>query len=548
MARSGPSARFIVVGGVAGFVIGKGGARIRTIKEESGANLQFRNAEEEPFVVLNSDERVLEIRGSPEQRDKAVRAVFAAIDDMQDPPREMKMLVSTTLESSTLDQAAASASATLSLGMDTRLGSPEPGEVVATLQGVPPARLAAATAILGLVDAQPDGDDAGVRLMQQQQQQQQQHKFSERAESRAHASPVSTEHRPKETEPSTALEARHMDGAEEEEERRTEPETGKDYTFAEFKVAFASQYTETEIQEYWRDACKPVERKAVAPPRDAERAQTPQLEQQQEEQKRQMEQQQQQQAEERRLQEQQRHEEDQRRQEDHRRQEEQRRQEDQQRQDEQRRQRQEGGEREELRQQQQREAEAQRRRREEEEHQEEQRRKQETQQRSQAPWQAEDRLQAASQPSAETKMHSFNFIAESPQPVQSSCGSGANNDFLPSSHLQSCPPMSFGSSLAWTAGFPGHGSFGTFGMHAAVGGPQSQLQLLLPEAVVQRVLVPSGQMGDIARGCRVQIDLCDRVDPDRLRVVLTGGCVANSLASLALQWRIWFAQGATGTV
>lgn len=37
-----------------------------------------------------------------------------------------------------------------------------------------------------------------------------------------------------------------------------EPESGKVFTFQEFRVAFAKEYSEKDIVDYWRDACQPV--------------------------------------------------------------------------------------------------------------------------------------------------------------------------------------------------------------------------------------------------------------------------------------------------
>lgn len=45
----------------------------------------------------------------------------------------------------------------------------------------------------------------------------------------------------------------------EAEERRIDPDTGQEYTFAEFEKTNKDKYTPTEIREYWRDACTPVD-------------------------------------------------------------------------------------------------------------------------------------------------------------------------------------------------------------------------------------------------------------------------------------------------
>eukprot|EP00927_Polykrikos_kofoidii_P079342 TRINITY_DN76126_c0_g1_i1.p3 TRINITY_DN76126_c0_g1~~TRINITY_DN76126_c0_g1_i1.p3 ORF type:complete len:120 (-),score=21.77 TRINITY_DN76126_c0_g1_i1:157-480(-) len=74
------------------------------------------------------------------------------------------------------------------------------------------------------------------------------------------------------------------------------------------------------------------------------------------------------------------------------------------------------------------------------------------------------------------------------------------------------------------------------------GSPASQLELLLPQRLVQDVLVPSGQMADVACACGVKIDILE-MNPTvgQLHVRLTGTCVANSLAAVQLQWRLFFA-------
>mmetsp|Transcript_66203 Transcript_66203/g.191874 ORF Transcript_66203/g.191874 Transcript_66203/m.191874 type:complete len:128 (-) Transcript_66203:23-406(-) len=96
----------------------------------------------------------------------------------------------------------------------------------------------------------------------------------------------------------------------------------------------------------------------------------------------------------------------------------------------------------------------------------------------------------------------------------------------------------------FVGGFGMPGAFGSFPhLPGAPFGPGSQLHLALPARTVRERLVPDGHMAEIAQGCRVQIDLHEEVPPDKLRVVLSGSVTANSLAALALQWRIWFAEG-----
>merc|ERR1712039_210805 len=89
--------------------------------------------------------------------------------------------------------------------------------------------------------------------------------------------------------------------------------------------------------------------------------------------------------------------------------------------------------------------------------------------------------------------------------------------------------VGFGVSSA-AMGLAGRGAPGPFGipsqqMAHMMLGPRSQLQLVLPLSIVKGKLVPRGQLGEVASGCNVQIDLGEEVAPGGLRVVLTGTCV-----------------------
>lgn len=68
------TARFLVSRNIVGFVIGRGGTKIREMREQTGANIQFRDAEEEKGVQLQEEERVLEVRGDADQRNQAACA------------------------------------------------------------------------------------------------------------------------------------------------------------------------------------------------------------------------------------------------------------------------------------------------------------------------------------------------------------------------------------------------------------------------------------------------------------------------------------------
>merc|ERR1719253_336106 len=74
-----------------------------------------------------------------------------------------------------------------------------------------------------------------------------------RQDHQAEASRMSSGHSP----PS----ARNVD---DEEEERVEPETGKAFTWPAFKIEFSKVYSEKDVADYWRDACKPVPKKPKA--------------------------------------------------------------------------------------------------------------------------------------------------------------------------------------------------------------------------------------------------------------------------------------------
>merc|ERR1719231_174642 len=63
----------------------------------------------------------------------------------------------------------------------------------------------------------------------------------------------------------------------------------------------------------------------------------------------------------------------------------------------------------------------------------------------------------------------------------------------------------------------------------------AQLTLLLPQALLQNVLIPRGILAAIAQRCGCKIDLGNE-DPQGMRqVTLTGQMMANALATLHLQ-------------
>ncbi|CAE8672298.1 unnamed protein product, partial [Polarella glacialis] len=65
----------------------------------------------------------------------------------------------------------------------------------------------------------------------------------------------------------------------------------------------------------------------------------------------------------------------------------------------------------------------------------------------------------------------------------------------------------------------------------------SQLHLLLPNALLQQALIPNGQLGEIANKCSIRIDLGQEVQPNLRQVTLSGGVAANAMASYFLQER-----------
>merc|ERR1719401_3299399 len=63
----------------------------------------------------------------------------------------------------------------------------------------------------------------------------------------------------------------------------------------------------------------------------------------------------------------------------------------------------------------------------------------------------------------------------------------------------------------------------------------SQLTILLPQALVQNILVPRGFMAEIAQRSGAKIDLGSESPPGMRQVALCGSMVGNALASLYLQ-------------
>jgi len=504
---SGLNARFIVSKSTAGFLIGKGGEKIKQLKEESGAFMQFRNAEEEPALCLTDEERVLEVRGSIAEREQGVRVLMAAMDQMsQEPQTNTRMLVSSRLEPAMLEEAAASANVQLTLGADAS------GEVIATLDGPMFSRSKAIFAMLALLDTQAGG--APPRMESRPS-------FGtasppkEQAPARAPEVPIAAAHPVKQV------------GDDGEEEERIEPETGKAFKWAAFQVEFSKIYSPKDVLDYWRDACKIAPKKtssmqaevvphgsnstltnaaeAVHPERRIENiangtgpsppvqshqplvanagatqerhtdrsshavevhpaarseqsfvgdagvpsfgsARTPDVPLLHE--TKPVEQSWQE--------------------------------------------------------------------------------RQPQQQEAVKPWQPP---QAAARP-AES-------ISFTPQPQDMASGASASQQSLLAGAGSGTMWGGFDQQAAMNQmGFNMPGMFGS-----QCGAPCGQLHLLLPRAVVQGKLVPDGHLAAIAQACSVQIDLADGATPEQLCVVVSGTVVANSLAALMLQWHILFAGG-----
>merc|ERR1719336_71855 len=66
----------------------------------------------------------------------------------------------------------------------------------------------------------------------------------------------------------------------------------------------------------------------------------------------------------------------------------------------------------------------------------------------------------------------------------------------------------------------------------------SQLTLLIPQALVQNILIPRGIMAEIAQRSASQIDLGLESPPGMRQVTVSGTMVSNALASLFLQEKV----------
>lgn len=204
------AARLLVDKDFAGFLIGKGGEKIRRLRDQTGAVLQFRGPAEEVALKLQQEQRVLDIRGRPGERDQAVRA---ALQEME--AAATTLLVPLAVPEALVEEAVKSA------GVTMRYDITSLDERAVVLEGDAANRLAAVLALLAKADAYGSAKVA-----------------KPSAAAPAEAAP--------ELVPKPGP------------ERKLEPESGKVYSFEEFQKAFAAEYSEKDIEDYWRDACQAI--------------------------------------------------------------------------------------------------------------------------------------------------------------------------------------------------------------------------------------------------------------------------------------------------
>lgn len=263
-AGSGPAARFIVPKGVTGYIIGRGGEKIRNMKEQTGAYIQIRGNDDEPNTGLTEEERSLEIRGDPESRAQGVKAVFVEMDQMPDPPNDVRMLVPSIVPITASDFANG---AEVEVSVDSAVrGSGAQQEKVVVISGPVFPRLKVVFSILTLMD-----EEIGARGSSESPPIQASSKPNSGGLSSVQttspreavsggsgeSAPIQASSKPNSgglSSPQTNT-PREVVSENSVEELRREPETGKVFTFIQFKSEFRNIYTDTEIRDYWRDAC-----------------------------------------------------------------------------------------------------------------------------------------------------------------------------------------------------------------------------------------------------------------------------------------------------
>ena len=193
-------------------------------------------------LTLGSEQRVLDIRGSSQERDLAVKACFVEMEAAS--MQNTRLLLPLAVPEIPLERAVASAGATVGQIQDDSITSPESSERVVRLDGDSSARLASVLALLAQADshapaAAPVAPNSAPK-----------------------ASPTRVE--PVKASPQIGISVKE-DASKLQEEKKLEPESGKIFTFSEFQKAFAGEYSEKDIHDYWRDACQAVPSEKVIP-------------------------------------------------------------------------------------------------------------------------------------------------------------------------------------------------------------------------------------------------------------------------------------------
>ena len=252
-------ARFLVEKDFAGFLIGKGGEKIKRLRDQTGATLQFRGPAEEVTLILGQDQRVLDIRGSADERNEAIRACFVEMDAAS--MSTTRLLLPLACPEVPLQEAAKAAGASIEILDD--IASPESSERVVLLGGDASTRMAAVLALVTKADAY--STNAPVTQANQAN--------PANPANPAQANPANpgqanqTQADQAVPRPSSSLNGESRQSQSQPEplvplvdpvEKKLEPESGKVFTFQEFRVAFAKEYSEKDIVDYWRDACQPV--------------------------------------------------------------------------------------------------------------------------------------------------------------------------------------------------------------------------------------------------------------------------------------------------
>merc|ERR1719296_264804 len=105
-----------------------------------------------------------------------------------------------------------------------------------------------------------------------------------------------------------------------------------------------------------------------------------------------------------------------------------------------------------------------------------------------------------------------------------------------------CSPMGMGGMGMGGMGMGmGSGSSNERAFMAALqasGINNAQLTLLLPQALIQNILIPRGIMAEIAQRSGAQIDLGAESPAGMRQVTLSGSMVGNAMASLFLQEKV----------